>query len=76
MSPVRNFLAGLLISQTRKEDPMCDDFIDDFDGLDWGEWMIIGSLTEDIVREKREKERIRKEDRFGDDYWDIIDERW
>ena len=54
---------------------MCDDFIDDFDGLDSEDWMIIGPLSEDIAREKREKERIER-DMFGDDYLDSIDEKW
>ena len=50
---------------------MCDDFIYDFDGLDWEDWMIIGPLSEDIAKKKREKERIER-DMFGDDYLDNI----
>ena len=50
---------------------MCDDFMDDFndehDGLDWEDWMIIGPLSEDIAREKRDRERARR-DTFGDGY--------
>ncbi len=37
--------------------------------------MIIGPLSEDIARERREKERIEK-DMFGVDYLDINEERW
>ena len=55
---------------------MCD-FDSDFDGLDWEDWMIIGPLSEEIAREKREKDRIiRENDTSDDDYWDIINERW
>ena len=39
-----------------------EDFFDD--ELDWEDWMIIGPLSEDIAKEKREQER----DMFGDDY--------
>ena len=52
---------------------MCDDF----DGIDWEDWMIIGPISEDIAREKIEKDRIRKDsDESDGDYWDIIDRRW
>ena len=52
---------------------MCDDF----DGIDWEDWMIIGPISEDIAREKIEKDRIRRENGDSDDdYWDIIDRRW
>ena len=52
---------------------MCDDF----DGIDWDDWLIIGPLSEDIAREKIEKDRISKDsDDSDDDYWDIIDGRW
>lgn len=60
---------------------MCDDFIDDdgdafWDSLDWQDWMIIGPMSEDIAREKREQDRIQKElDDEDDDYWDIINRR-
>lgn len=49
---------------------MCDDFMDDFDdpceggdydGLDWQDWMIIGPLSEDMARERRERDRIERE---------------
>ena len=46
---------------------MSDDFTDDFDGLEWEDWMIIGPLSEDIAREKRDRERAYR-DTFGDDY--------
>jgi len=48
---------------------MCDDFFDDFDGLDWEDWMIIGPLSEEIAEEKRERRRIYR-DIFGGDYMD------
>jgi hypothetical protein len=41
-----------------------------WDGLQWQDWMIIGPLSEEIAREEREKDRIRKEnERDEDDYW-------
>jgi len=50
-----------------------DDFLD---GPDWEDWMIIGPLSEDIVREKRDIERTRREwNNEDDDYWDIINRR-
>ena len=61
---------------------MCDDFIDDiedgfWDGHDWKDWMIIGPMSEEIAREKREQDRIRRElDDADDDYWDIINRPW
>ena len=36
-----------------------EDFFDD--GLDWEDWMIIGPLSEDMAKEKRERERIERE---------------
>lgn len=39
--------------------------------LKWQDWMIIGPLSEDLVREKREKRKIRREI-LGDD--DLRDE--
>ena len=33
-----------------------------WDGLQWQDWMIIGPLSEEIAREKREKERIIREE--------------
>ncbi len=57
-----------------------DDFFDDYDGegLEWQDWMIIGPLSEDIAREKRDIERTRREwdDEEDDDYWGIINRRW
>ena len=38
-----------------------NDFFDDFSGLDWQDWMIIGPLSEDIANEERERDRIQKE---------------
>ena len=56
---------------------MCDDNFNDFDLLDWEDWMIIGPLSEDIAREKRERDRIiRDNDTSDDDYWDIINRKW
>ena len=54
-----------------------DDRFDDFDGPDWEDWMIIGPLSEDIAREKRDIERTRREwDDEDDDYWKWINKRW
>ena len=55
-----------------------EDFFDDYDGPDWEDWMIIGPLSEDIAREKRDIERMRREwdDDEGIDYWDMINRRW
>ena len=55
---------------------MCEDFIDDggdefWDGLDWEDWMIIGPLSEDIAREKREKDRIIRENVVWP-RWDLL----
>ena len=36
------------------------------DPLEWQDWMIIGPMSEDIARERKEREQIRK-DMFGDD---------
>ncbi len=53
-----------------------DDCFDDFDGPDWEDWMIVGPLSEDIARGKREQERIQRElDDDDSDYWDIINRR-
>ncbi len=60
---------------------MCDDFMDDFDdpckdsgwdGLEWQDWMIVGPLSEDKVREKRERDRVEREMIGDDDYWGLI----
>lgn len=40
-----------------------------WDGPDWEDWMIIGPISEDIARERRERDRIRKEnENFDDNY--------
>lgn len=53
---------------------MCD--INDFDGIDWADWMIIGPLSEDIANEKRERDRAYR-DMFGDEddepFFDVDD---
>lgn len=46
-----------------------DDYFDDFDGIDWEDWMIIGPLSEDIANEKRAIDRAYR-DTLGDDYMD------
>ncbi len=38
-----------------------------WDGPDWEDWMIIGPMSEDIARERRERDRIRKENENSDD---------
>jgi hypothetical protein len=48
---------------------MCDDIFNDFNGLDWEDWMIIGPMSEDIAEEEREKDKAYR-DTFGDDYMD------
>ena len=51
---------------------MCDDF----DGIDWDDWMIIGPLSEEIARERRDRNPLKGENNDEDqDYWDIIDKR-
>lgn len=40
---------------------MCDDGIEGFDGLDWEDWMMIGPMSEEIAREKKEQERLEQE---------------
>ena len=52
---------------------MCDDFFDDFDGLDWQDWMIIGPLSEEIANEKRKRDREYR-DVFDDDQIDHEDD--
>ena len=42
------------------------DFFDDFDGIDCNDWMIIGPLSEEIAREKRDRDRAYR-DMFGGD---------
>jgi len=48
-----------------------NDIIDDFDGIDANDWLIIGPLSEEIANEKREQERAYR-DTFGDDDDEII----
>ncbi len=38
-----------------------------WDGPDWEDWMIIGPMSEDIARERRKRDRIRKENENSDD---------
>ena len=77
---LRRSLRDLILRRNLKNDERkhdMDDFFDDYDGLEWQDWMIIGPLSEDIAREKRDIERIRREwDDVDDDYWDIINRRW
>ena len=50
---------------------MCD--YDDFDdGIDWDDWLIIGPLSEDIAREKREKEDLERNSDISEDYWETF----
>ena len=50
---------------------------DHWDGPEWQDWMIIGPLSEDIAREKRDIERTRREwDDECDNYWDMIKRKW
>jgi hypothetical protein len=51
-----------------------DDCFDDFDRPDWEDWMIIGPLSEEIAREKRDIERTRREwdDDEDDEYWEWL----
>ena len=51
---------------------MCEDF----DGIDWEDWMIIGPLSEDIARERQEQDDIQRDNDESDDYWDIIYRQW
>ena len=55
-----------------------DDFFDDCDSMDWDDWIIIGPLSEDIAREKRDIERAKREwdEDEGLDYWEWLDRRW
>jgi hypothetical protein len=54
-----------------------DDCFDDYDGPDLDDWAIIFPLAEDLARERRGIERIRRElDDADDDYWGSINQRW
>jgi len=46
-----------------------------WDGPSWQDWMIIGPLAESLASEKRERERIRRENE-ADDSWDVINRKW
>ena len=46
-----------------------------WDGPSWQDWLIIGPLAESLAREKREKERIRRENE-ADDSWDVVRRKW
>lgn len=51
---------------------MCEDF----DGIDWEDWMLIGPLSEDIARERQEQDEIQRDNDESDEYWDIIYRQW
>ena len=60
---------------------MCDDFIggggdDSWDGPEWQDWMIIGPMSEQINRERKERDRIQRDNDESDDYWKIIGDPW
>jgi hypothetical protein len=64
-----------MVSKLPRRLIMCDDFMDDYDdpcedcgddGLEWHDWMIIGPLSEELARKRRERNRIER-DMFGDD---------
>ena len=40
---------------------MSNDFYDDYNGLDWQDWAIIGPMSEDIAKEELEKEKARRD---------------
>jgi hypothetical protein len=43
--------------------------MDDFVGMDWQDWMIIGPLSEQIAEEMREQDSIQRDnDDCDDDY--------
>ena len=48
---------------------MCNDFFVNFDGLDWEGFLVLPFVV-DLTREKREKDRIRRDNGGSDgDYW-------
>lgn len=57
------------------EDPTPESDDAFWDGLGWQDWMIIGPLSEEIAREKRVRERMRRENEDENDYWDIIERK-
>ena len=52
---------------------MSNDNFGDHNGLDWQDWMIFGPLSEDIVQEEQEQNRIIKEFEDDEDDWDVTD---
>ena len=54
------------------------DFFDDYEDPDFWDWAIIFRLSEDIAREKQDRDRIRREwdDDEGMDYWEWLNHRW
>jgi hypothetical protein len=44
----------------------------EFDGIDWDDWMIIGPVSEDIAKEKRDRDWAYR-DMFEDDDGVIFD---
>ncbi|BBO79713.1 hypothetical protein DSCO28_02790 [Desulfosarcina ovata subsp. sediminis] len=42
------------------EDEPAESDEDSWDGPEWQDWMIIGPMSEEIAKEKREQDRIRK----------------
>ncbi len=46
---------------TDEQDSLDKSTDDCWDGLQWQDWMIIGPLSEEIAREKRKINRIRKD---------------
>ena len=64
--------AGPFQEDSTEESERADDF-----GLDWQDWMIIGPLSEEIARQKRDIERtIREWDDEDDSYWEKLNRRW
>jgi hypothetical protein len=73
---LRNLILKNRLHQQQRRQHM-DDCFDDHDGLEWQDWMIIGPLSEDIARERRDIERTNREwDDQDDEYWDMINRRW
>ena len=72
---LRNLILKYSLHQRQRRLQM-DDCFDDYDGLEWQDWMIIGPLSEDIARERRDIERTNREwDDQDDEYWDMINRR-
>ena len=49
-----------------------NDFSDDFHGLGWQDWMIIGPMSEQIGEEMREQDRIQRENDNSDDDYETL----